>query len=66
VAAASLVLPGQDVVFLSAQGQVLHTQVKEISIQGRHTRGVNLMTLDEGDEVATFFAFHRQGKAPLA
>ncbi|MEE9202608.1 MAG: DNA gyrase subunit A [Dehalococcoidia bacterium] len=66
IAAASLVVPGQDVVFLSAQGQVLHTQVEGISIQGRHTRGVNLMTMDEGDEVVTFFAFHRQGKTPPA
>jgi DNA gyrase subunit A len=62
LAAAAMVRPGEDVVFLSAQGQVLHTQVKEISVQGRHTRGVTLMTLDEGDEVVTFFAFIRHGK----
>jgi DNA gyrase subunit A len=39
------------VMFVSANGQVTRTRVKEISILSRSTQGVWLMRLDEGDHV---------------
>jgi DNA gyrase subunit A len=63
VAAAWAVLTTQQVMIISAEGMVTRTPVKEkdprqgITIQGRSTQGVRLMSLDEGDKVVAIAAF---------
>jgi DNA gyrase subunit A len=48
---ARIVMPSQEVMFISAKGIVTRTPVKGITIQGRSTQGVTLMRPAEGDEV---------------
>jgi DNA gyrase subunit A len=48
---ARIVVPSQEVMFISAYGIVTRTPVKGITIQGRSTQGVTLMRPAEGDEV---------------
>jgi len=51
LADARLVTRSQEVMFISANGIVVRTPVKDISVQGRSTQGVILMRMSEGDEV---------------
>lgn len=51
LADAKIVKLAQQVMIVSANGQVTRTSAKEISILGRSTQGVILMRLDEGDHV---------------
>jgi DNA gyrase subunit A len=51
LADARIVLPTQQVMFISANGIVTRTRVKEINILGRSTQGVRLMRMEEGDYV---------------
>jgi DNA gyrase subunit A len=51
LADARIVSPSQQVMFISANGIVTRTPVKEISILDRSTQGVRLMRMDEGDHV---------------
>jgi len=51
IADARLVTRSQEVMFISANGIVVRTPVKDISTQGRSTQGVILMRISEGDEV---------------
>ncbi len=48
---ARLVVPSQEVMFISANGIITRTTVKEITIQGRSTQGVTLMKPAEGDSI---------------
>lgn len=48
---ARIVVPSQEVMFISANGIVTRTPVKGITVQGRSTQGVTLMRPSEGDEV---------------
>ncbi len=48
---ARIVVPSQEVMFISAKGIVTRTPVKGITVQGRSTQGVTLMRPAEGDEV---------------
>ena len=48
---ARLVDPSQEVMFISANGIITRTTVKEITIQGRSTQGVTLMKPAEGDSI---------------
>jgi len=48
---ARIVVPSQEVMFISANGIVTRTPVKGITVQGRSTQGVTLMRPAEGDEV---------------
>jgi DNA gyrase subunit A len=63
VAGAKIVTKSQQVMIISAKGIVTRTPVREkdptkgITIQGRSTQGVRLMTLEGGDEVASITAF---------
>jgi DNA gyrase subunit A len=63
VAAAWVVSLSQQVMIISAEGMVTCTPVKEadprqgITIQGRSTQGVRLMSLDPGDQVVAITAF---------
>jgi DNA gyrase subunit A len=51
LADARIVTRGQEVIFVTANGQVTRTSVNEIREVGRITQGVILMRLDEGDHV---------------
>ena len=51
IADGRLVTRSQEVMFISANGIVVRTPVKDISVQGRSTQGVILMRMSEGDEV---------------
>jgi DNA gyrase subunit A len=51
---AKIVIPKDEVILVSTNGQVTRTMVKEIRILSRATQGVILMRLDEGDLVAGF------------
>jgi DNA gyrase subunit A len=50
---ARVVQEADDLTLISTNGVVLRTKVKQISQQGRATRGVRLMNMQEGDSVAT-------------
>jgi DNA gyrase subunit A len=63
VAGAKIVSKSQQVMIISAKGVVTRTPVREkdptkgITVQGRSTQGVRLMTLEGSDEVASITAF---------
>ncbi len=52
LAAARVVQEADDLTFISANGMVLRTRVREIKSAGRPTRGVRLMELKAGDRLA--------------
>ena len=66
VAGARVVNEGRDddVMLVSQQCQVFRTSLKEISIQGRHARGVIIWRPDSGDEVASIACFPDKGEEP--
>jgi len=53
IADAWVVQPGDAVTLISAEGMVIRVGVEGISQIGRNTRGVRLMELQEGDQVAS-------------
>ncbi len=55
--AARLVTLTQQVMIISAEGIIIYTPVKEISIQGRTTQGVKLMDVDGEDHVVAVASF---------
>jgi len=63
VTAARVVSLSEQIMIISAEGMVTRTPVKEqdprqgITIQGRSTQGVRLMSLDEGDRLVAITAF---------
>ncbi len=54
VAMAHVVQAKDEATLISTKGIVLRLRVQDISIQGRATRGVTLMDLEEGDSLAAF------------
>jgi DNA gyrase subunit A len=59
LAAARLVTLTQQVMIISAEGIIIYTPVKEISIQGRTTQGVKLMGVDGEDRVVAITNFEK-------
>jgi len=57
VAAARVVSLSEQLMVISANGIFERTSVKGISVQGRSTQGVKLMSLDAGDKVVAIAAF---------
>jgi DNA gyrase subunit A len=53
ITAARVVQEADDLTFISANGVVLRTRVKDLSVSGRATRGVTLFKPDSGDYVAS-------------
>ena len=53
IATARVVHPGEQLTFITAGGIALRTHAHEISQMGRVTRGVKVMDLKEGDEIAS-------------
>lgn len=44
---------GQDLIVISAKGNIIRTKVKDVSVLGRVTSGVRIMKLAAGDKVAS-------------
>ncbi len=63
LAAARLVTLNQQVMIISAEGIIIYTPVKEISIQGRTTQGVRLMDIKEDDQVVAITNFEKVEKS---
>lgn len=61
IVSARVVLSGDEVTCISAHGIILRTSVDHVSQQGRHTQGVRVMDLREGDFVASV-AVVREGR----
>ena len=57
VAAAEVVSPSDQLMIISADGIVERTPVKGISVQGRRTQGVRLMSLSPRDKVVAIACF---------
>jgi DNA gyrase subunit A len=53
VAGARVVQPGDDLTVITRNGMVLRAKVKDIRRMGRAARGVHLVNLQEGDQVAS-------------
>jgi DNA gyrase subunit A len=49
---ALLVKPDDEIMLISSSGTLVRTPVGEISIQGRNTQGVTLISLDQGEKLA--------------
>jgi len=64
VVAARVVEPLEELLILSAQGNVIRLRVGEIPIQGRIRSGASLMKMDKGDEVVSIAGLKPQTKAP--
>ena len=45
------VTEGEDIMLVTDQGKIIRTPVSSISLQGRATQGVRLMSLEEGERV---------------
>ena len=43
-----------EILLITTNGKVLRIRTKDISVQGRNTRGVRLFDIDEGDKVVSF------------
>jgi DNA gyrase subunit A len=56
VIAGRIVDPSDELMILSAHGNVIRIRVEDIPIQGRTTRGIHLIKLGEGDEVVAIAA----------
>jgi DNA gyrase subunit A len=64
VVAGRVVAPAEELMILSAQGNVIRIRVEEIPIQGRTRKGATLMKLDEGDEVVSIACLEGGAKRP--
>jgi len=51
VVAVKEVVDGEELMVITRQGQVIRMPVKGISVIGRNTQGVRMVTLEEGDQV---------------
>lgn len=60
LAAARVVYPGQEVMMVSEKGVVIRTDLDEVSIQGRLTKGVSVMKLDEDDSLVSVACLNGQ------
>ena len=56
--------PNDEVMLVSAQCQVFRTSLKEISLQGRHSRGVIIWRPDGGDEVVSIACWAEKNGNP--
>jgi len=46
------VVDDDELMIMTIRGQIIRLPVKGVSVMGRNTQGVRLITLDEGDKVA--------------
>jgi DNA gyrase subunit A len=67
VAAVELVSElAEELLLISKEGQVVRTDVHTVSRQSSSARGVKVMTLNEGDEVAGIAVFRAENVEALA
>jgi DNA gyrase subunit A len=64
LAAAHVVHPDDEVSFITTGGIALRTEVSEISQMGRATRGVKVMNLKRGDEIASVAVLRDEDEEP--
>jgi len=64
LAAAHVVHPDDEVSFITTGGIALRTEVSEISQMGRVTRGVKVMNLKRGDEIASVAVLRDEDEEP--
>ena len=57
IVAARVVRPNYQVLLISREGTVIRQRADEISLQKRPARGVNVMKVDDGDQVASITCF---------
>jgi DNA gyrase subunit A len=55
-----------EVLMMTARGKIQRTAVVEISVIGRNTQGVRIMSLDVGDALAAVVRVPRDATAPLS
>ena len=55
-----------EVLMMTARGKIQRTAVAEISVIGRNTQGVRIMSLDAGDALAAVVRVPRDATAPLS
>jgi DNA gyrase subunit A len=55
-----------EVLMMTARGKIQRTAVAEISVIGRNTQGVRIMSLDAGDTLAAVVRVPRDATAPLS
>ncbi len=60
VCATETVGPGDHLLVMSSEGQIMRTPVEGLSIVGRNTMGVIVMELDDGDQVACLDVIPRE------
>ena len=53
IVVARSVLPDDDIAFMTLNGVAMRTRVQDISVQGRSTRGVRCLRLQEGDALVS-------------
>ena len=58
------VIDADEVLMMTARGKIQRTAAGEISVIGRNTQGVRIMSLDEGDTVAAVVRVPRDDAAP--
>jgi len=67
IVTAQVVSPADEVTLISAQGMVLRTTAKQVSRQGRATKGTRIMRLEEGDALRSVACFEiEKGETPKA
>ena len=52
IVSARCVLPDDEIVVVTAMGMAMRLRVQDISVQGRYSRGVHVVSLTDGDHVA--------------
>ena len=62
IVAARVVLPDDEIIVLTARGMAVRMKVSGISIQGRYSRGVTLVSLEGDDVVAAVVRLPREEK----
>jgi DNA gyrase subunit A len=60
IAAACVVLDDEEITLMSSNGIVLRIKVNTITISGRSTRGVHLMDIHDGDQVASLARIRKE------
>lgn len=57
-----VVRPGQEVMLISTDGVIIRTDIDEISVIGRNSQGVKLMSVGDSDKVASFATINQKSE----
>lgn len=64
IVASRMVLKNDQIIVMTAQGMAVRMKVSQISVQGRYSRGVRVVSLNEEDSVAAVVRLPREQKEP--